>query len=450
MTSFQLPSSATFPEGFLWGAATSSYQIEGAWQADGKGESIWDRFTHTPGKIEDATTGDVANNHYEHWESDIALMSQLGLHSYRFSIAWPRILPDGRGRVNQAGLDFYSRLVDSLLEAGIAPNATLYHWDLPQALQDAGGWPERSTVDAFVEYADVVTRRLGDRVPMWATFNEPWVIAILGHELGVHAPGHHSQAEAVRAAHHLLLAHGQALPVIRANSPAADVGIVLNLVPQIPASSSAADIQAARLTDGTLNRWFLDPLAGFGYPNDVAAHYGAALDVVQPGDMETMAAPIDYLGVNYYMRGIVRSSDEPTSAPQTVFTGDEKTDMDWEVYPQGLSDTLLRLHTHYHFPALYVTENGAAYKDQVAADGAVHDEERISYFRRYLLETARAIALGVPLRGYFAWSLMDNFEWSRGLSKRFGLVYVDFDTQARIMKDSAYWYGDVIASNEVS
>jgi beta-glucosidase len=450
MTSFQLPTSANFPEGFLWGAATSSYQIEGAWQADGKGESIWDRFAHTPGKIEDATTGDVANDHYERWEADIDLMAQLGLQSYRFSISWPRILPDGRGLVNQAGLDFYSRLVDGLLEAGIAPNATLYHWDLPQALQDAGGWPERGIVDAFVEYADVVTRHLGDRVPMWATFNEPWVIAILGYEIGIHAPGHHSQADAVRAAHHLLLAHGRSLPIIRANSPAADVGIVLNLGPQVPASNSPADIKAARLSDGTLNRWFLDPLAGFGYPNDVAAHYGDALDVVQPGDMEAMAAPIDFLGVNYYMRGIVRAADEPDNTPQTVFVGDEKTDMDWEVYPQGLSDMLLRLHTAYRFPALYVTENGAAYKDQVAEDGAIHDEERISYYRRHLLEAARAIALGVPLRGYFAWSLMDNFEWAYGLSKRFGLVYVDFDTQARILKDSAYWYGDVIASNEVS
>jgi beta-glucosidase len=374
----------------------------------------------------------------------------LGLQSYRFSISWPRILPDGRGLVNQAGLDFYSRLVDGLLEAGIAPNATLYHWDLPQALQDAGGWPERGIVDAFVEYADVVTRHLGDRVPMWATFNEPWVIAILGYEIGIHEPGHHSQADAVRAAHHLLLAHGRSLPIIRANSPAADVGIVLNLGPQVPASNSPADIKAARLSDGTLNRWFLDPLAGFGYPNDVAAHYGDALDVVQPGDMEAMAAPIDFLGVNYYMRGIVRAPDEPDNAPQTVFVGDEKTDMDWEVYPQGLSDMLLRLHTAYRFPALYVTENGAAYKDQVAEDGAIHDEERISYYRRHLLEAARAIALGVPLRGYFAWSLMDNFEWAYGLSKRFGLVYVDFDTQARILKDSAYWYGDVIASNEVS
>jgi beta-glucosidase len=285
---------------------------------------------------------------------------------------------------------------------------------------------------------------------MWATFNEPWVIAILGYEIGIHAPGHRSQADAVRAAHHLLLAHGRSLPIIRANSPAADVGIVLNLGPQVPASNGPADIKAARLSDGTLNRWFLDPLAGFGYPNDVAAHYGDALDVVQPGDMEAMAAPIDFLGVNYYMRGIVRAADEPDNAPQTVFVGDEKTDMDWEVYPQGLSDMLLRLHTAYRFPALYVTENGAAYKDQVAEDGAIHDEERISYYRRHLLEAARAIALGVPLRGYFAWSLMDNFEWAYGLSKRFGLVYVDFDTQARILKDSAYWYGDVIASNEVS
>lgn len=450
MNAIESASSAVFPADFIWGAATSSYQIEGAWQEHGKGESIWDRFAHTPGNIEDSTTGDSACDHYHLWPQDIALMAEMGLKSYRFSIAWPRILPDGRGQVNQVGLDFYSRLVDALLEVGIKPNVTLYHWDLPQALQDAGGWPERSIVNAFAEYTDVVTRHLGDRVSFWSTMNEPWVIATLGYEWGLHAPGHKSEREAVRAAHHVLLAHGRALPIIRANAPSAQVGIVVNLGPQFPASDAPSDIRAARRADGLLNRWYLDALAGFGYPPDIAAMHGEAMDVVQPGDMAEIALPVDYLGVNYYSRSIIRGDDTPDSVQAAIVANDEQTEMGWEVYPQGIAETLLRLSTHYHFPALYVTENGAAAADTLSPDGCVHDAQRLSYYRRHLQAVAKAIALGAPVRGYYAWSLLDNFEWSFGLSKRFGLVYVDFESQERIWKDSALWYRQVIEANRVT
>jgi beta-glucosidase len=440
----------TFPPNFLWGVATSSYQIEGAWNEDGKGESIWDRFAHTPGKIKTGETGDTACDHYHRWPQDVALMQEMGVNAYRFSISWPRVLPSGRGKVNQAGLDFYSRLVDGLLEAGITPAATLYHWDLPQALQDRGGWPSRMCTEAFVEYADVVSRRLGDRVKLWATFNEPFVSAITGYQQGEHAPGHTNLDEALRAAHHHLLAHGWALPVIRRNSPRAQAGIVLNLIPLVPASPSLADRTAARQGDGSINRWFLDPLAGRGYPEDIVQLLGRALEFVQAGDMEAIAAPIDFLGVNYYMRIIIRSHEVPEkeNAPRTVVRGPE-TEMGWEIYPQGLYEMLGRLHFNYDFPALYVTENGAAYNDQLGLFGQVDDPLRIEYYRLHLEQCARAIAAGMPLRGYFAWSFLDNFEWAHGFSKRFGLVYVDFETQERIPKASAQWYARVIAANGV-
>jgi len=438
---------STFPSDFIWGAATASYQIEGAWQEDGKGESIWDRFSHTPGKVWGGDTGDVACDHYHRWPDDIRLMSDLGLHAYRFSIAWPRIVPDGRGQINQGGLDFYSRLVDGLLEAGITPYATLYHWDLPQALQDEGGWPARATAEAFVEYADVVSRHLGDRVKSWMTLNEPWVVASLGYLMGVHAPGHQNLDEMLPASHHLLLAHGWAVPVLRQNSPDADVGIVLNLGPQVPASPSAADRAAAWYFDGTTNRWYLDPISGRGYPADIVRSYQRELDYIQPGDMDAIATPIDFLGVNYYTRSIHRDRSAKDNLPETVQHTGESTEMGWEVHPESLYDLLGRLHFEYRFPALYVTENGAAYPDQLSDDGHVHDADRISYLQRHFQSAARAIAAGVPLKGYFVWSLMDNFEWSFGFSKRFGLVYVDYETQERILKDSALWYGRVIAEN---
>jgi beta-glucosidase len=440
-----------FPEGFIWGAATSAYQIEGAWREDGKGESIWDRFSHTPGKIANSGTGDVACDHYHRWREDVTLMQELGLGAYRFSIAWARLLPEGRGRVNQAGLDFYDRLVDALLEAGIQPFATLYHWDLPQALQDAGGWPARATAEAFVEYADLASRALGDRLQHWITLNEPFVSAIVGHLEGRHAPGHSDLDETLAAAHHLLLAHGWAVPVIRRNSPGARVGIVLVLIPQTPASPSAADRAAAWRHDGVLNRWFLDPLSARGYPADIVQHYGRPMGFVQPGDLEAIAASLDFLGVNYYSRGIVRSDAvaEAENAPRTAFPGEERTEMGWEVYPTGLYAVLGRLHFEYHFPELYITENGAACPDQIGPDGQVDDPLRVSFLKRHLTEAARAIAAGVPLRGYFAWSLMDNFEWAYGYRKRFGLVYVDYPTQRRILKTSAHWYRRVIAANRL-
>lgn len=442
-------STITFPENFIWGAATSSYQIEGAWNKDGKGESIWDRFSHTPGKIEDGSTGDVACGHYHRWREDVALMKEIGLHAYRFSLSWPRLLPQGRGRANPAGLDFYSQLVDALLEAGIEPFVTLYHWDLPQALQDQGGWPARTTAEAFVEYADLVSRRLGDRVKSWMTFNEPFVSAIVGYLEGRHAPGHTDLDEALAAAHHLLLAHGWAVPVIRQHSPQAQVGIVLNLSGQTPASPSAADRAAAWQRDGTLNRWFLDPLAARGYPADTVQHYERPMDFVQADDLETIAVPLDFLGVNYYTRGVVRNNavSEAENEPRVVFPNPQRTDMGWEVYPEGLYELLGRLHFDYRFPALYITENGAAYPDQVGSDGQVDDPLRVAYFKAHLAAAAQAIAAGVPLRGYFAWSLLDNFEWAHGYTKRFGLIYVDYQTQRRIFKSSAHWYRRVIAAN---
>ncbi len=411
----------TFPQDFIWGAATAAYQIEGAWNEDGKGESIWDRFSHTPGMVTNGDTGDIACDHYHRWQEDVALMADMGLEAYRFSIAWPRILPEGRGEVNRAGIDFYSRLVDRLLEAGIVPWATLYHWDLPQALQDEGGWPAREIVDAFTEYADVASRALGDRVKHWITLNEPWVSAFVGYRDGRHAPGHADLGEALAASHHLLLSHAQAVPVIRANRPDAEVGITLNLTPQEPASASMADRQEATWVDGYINRWFLDPLAGRGYPQDVVTSLGQAMPFVQTGDLDLIAVPVDFLGVNYYTRGIVRSSrvSETDNPPPQVVQSDEITDMGWEVYPRGLYNLLGRLHFEYNFPAIYITENGAAYADEVGRDGQVDDPARLEYIKRHLEAVFRAIQIGVPVRGYFAWSLLDNFEWGFGYSKRF-------------------------------
>jgi len=441
----------TFPKDFIWGVATASYQIEGAWDEDGKGESIWDRFSHTPGKIDNGDTGDVACDHYHRWRDDVTLMKELGLKAYRFSIAWPRILPDGWGEVNQVGIDFYSQLVDALLEMGIEPFVTLYHWDLPQILQDEGGWPVRKIVDAFTEYADVVSRALGDRVKNWITLNEPWVSAFVGYSMGHHAPGYTDQDKAIAASHHLLLSHGQAVPVIRANCPAANVGITLNLSPQEPASPSVADRKASTWMDGYINRLFLDPLVGRGYPQDMVNSFGNAMEFIKPGDMDTISVPVDFLGVNYYSRGIVRSNNisEEDNEPRTVFRGDEITEMDWEVYPKGLYNILGRLYFDYAIPAIHITENGAAFVDEVSHNGQVDDPHRVSYLKRHLEMVKKAIQIGVPVKGYFAWSLLDNFEWGYGYSKRFGIVYVDFQTQQRIPKSSAKWYQKVILENEL-
>ncbi len=445
-----------FPEGFLWGAATSSYQIEGAVDVDGRGESIWDRFAAEPKNIADGTSGAGACDHYHRYPEDIELMRWLGLDAYRFSIAWPRVIPTGTGKVNEAGLGFYSRLVDGLLEAGIEPYVTIYHWDLPQALEERGGWPARATAEAFVELTDAVTRRLGDRVKSWITHNEPWCASMLGYGQGVHAPGVKERRKALAAAHHLLLSHGYALDVIRQNVRDARAGITVNLVPMEPASGSAADHDACRAAEGALNRWFLDPLYGRGYPDDVVADFRekgrlpeGPLPFVAPGDLEIIARPTDFLGVNYYSRGVVRSEaiDEAENAPRTVTVSDDKTDIGWEVAPTGLTRILAYLHERYAVPCLYVTENGAAYSTPPDQDGRVRDDKRRAYLEGHIAAARRAIDEGVPLEGYFVWSLLDNYEWAEGYTQRFGIVWVDYETQARTPKDSARWYRSVVSEN---
>ncbi|NLE77883.1 MAG: beta-glucosidase [Chloroflexi bacterium] len=440
-----------FPAGFVWGAATASYQIEGSADAHGKGPSIWDLFCRAPGAIENSDTGDVACDHYRRWREDLALMSQLGLGAYRFSISWPRVLPTGHGQVNRTGLDFYDRLVDGLLEAGIQPFVTLYHWDLPQALQEAGGWPARQTADHFAAYADVVSRRLGDRVGHWITLNEPWVAAYAGYGNGWHAPGIRNPLAAIAAAHHLLLAHGQAVPVLRANSrPEAQVGITLNLAPVHPASDREADQAAARRFDGFLNRWFLGPIFHGRYPEDLLTLLGEALPDGAAADGPAMAAPLDFLGINNYTRNVMANDPESVVVEtKEVFpSGRPYTEMGWEVYPEGLYELLTRVQRDYAPPRIYVTENGATFPDALSG-GRVHDPQRVDYLRGYIAQAHRALQEGVPLAGYFVWTLLDNFEWAYGYSKRFGLVYVDFGSQARILKDSAFWYREVIAQNGV-
>jgi beta-glucosidase len=447
-----------FPDGFLWGTATSSYQIEGAWQEGGKGESIWDRFSHTPGKVKKGGTGDVACDHYHRYAEDVALMKSIGLHAYRFSIAWPRILPQGRGAVNQQGIDWYSRLVDTLLEQGITPFATLYHWDLPQAIQDMGGWPARVAAEAYTEYADVISRALGDRVKNWITHNEPWCAGFLSHQIGNHAPGLQSWDAGLRASHHLLLSHGMAAPVLRANSPGCEVGITLNYTLSEPASASWEDYNAARLFDGYFNRWFTDAVTGRGYPADLMDLYRREeltdddFGFIREGDMQTIAAPIDFLGVNYYTRSVLRAN--PGAPLQPLEAQDRmtlpRTEMNWEVYPEGLYKLLLRLQFDYGLPKLYITENGCSYGDGPGADGKVHDAGRIDYLRGHFAAAAKAIDAGVALKGYFVWSFMDNFEWAEGYDQRFGIVWVDYETQERILKESAHFFKEVIAANAVS
>jgi beta-glucosidase len=453
-------SALQFPPSFVWGAATSSYQIEGAVREDGRSESIWDRFAHTPGKIEDGSTGDVAVDHYHRWREDVRLMKELGLQAYRFSIAWPRILPGGRGQVNRRGLDFYSRLVDELLESGITPFATLYHWDLPQVLQDKGGWPARATAEAFVEYADTTSRALGDRVKYWITHNEPWCVSFLSHQIGEHAPGWQDWPAALAAAHNVLLSHGWAVPVLRENSPGAEVGITLNFTIATPATDSEQDTAAARMLDGYFNRWFVDPVYKGSYPEDMVAAYRAQglllegeLPFVHGGDMNAISVPTDFLGVNYYTRAVVKGPLSMNADPaglEVKLNGVERTDMGWEVYPQGLHDLLVWLHTDYSPPKMYITENGVSYSDGPGSDGRIHDERRTRYLRDHFAAARRAMDLGVPLAGYFVWSLMDNFEWAKGYKQRFGMVWVDYSTLQRIPKDSALWYRQVIASNAVS
>ncbi|MFZ1879628.1 MAG: GH1 family beta-glucosidase [Gaiellaceae bacterium] len=430
---------------FLWGAATAAYQIEGAATADGRGESIWDRFAATPGKVRGGESGAVACDFYHRYPEDISLMQELGLDALRFSIAWPRVLPDGRGRVNEAGLDFYDRLVDALLEAGIRPFVTLYHWDLPQVLEEAGGWPVRATADAFVDYVDVVAARLGDRVMDWTTHNEPFCASWLGYGHGVHAPGRSSASDALAAAHHVLLSHGWAVERLRAHCPRAEVGIVLDSWPAHPATDSEADRKAARLADGARNRWFFDPVLRGEYPVDMLEHFGHLAPMVKDGDLAAIAAPLDFVGVNNYSRTLVRANAAGGPPVEMRAPTAQLTDMGWEVYPNGIAEVLERLHEEYAAPSLYVTENGASFADVRTHDGLIHDIERRDYLAAYIESIEQAMARGTPVRGYFVWSLLDNFEWALGYSKRFGLVYVDYPTLERIPKDSFYWYRDLIS-----
>jgi beta-glucosidase len=436
------PRRTDFPADFTWGCATSSYQIEGAAHVDGRAESIWDRFAATPGKIRDGSSGAVACDHYHRWPEDLDIGRDLGIGAYRFSIAWPRIFSERGAQPNQKGLDFYDRLVDGMLERGVQPWATLYHWDLPQYLQDRGGWAERSTVDAFVEMADAVTRRLGDRVRHWITQNEPWCTSIIGHYEGWHAPGLTDFATALQACHHVLLSHGKAVPVIRANVPGAEVGIALSLHPVRPASGSEEDKAAMERHDGLRYRWFLDPLYGRGYPARTLANVGSAAPVVLPGDMEAIAARTDFLGVNYYFPETIADAPGhgPLSARVLPPQGPDVTAMGWEVSPEGLTELLARVEREYLPGAIYVTENGSCYDDVPQADGSIADVQRRHYLMRHLAALHRTVEAGVPVKGYFAWSLLDNFEWAEGYLRRFGLVHVEYETQQRRLKDSGKWY----------
>jgi beta-glucosidase len=434
-----------FPKDFMWGVATASYQIEGGALDEGRGECIWYRFSHTPGKVAQGDTGDVACDHLHRYKDDVALMRDLGLNAYRFSISWARVLPKGTGTTNPAGIDFYDRLVDELLRANIEPFLTLYHWDLPQALQDRGGWANPDSVQWFTDYADLVSRRLGDRVKHWMTLNEPWVIAFLGNWLGVHAPGLHDLPTAYRVAHHLLLAHGAAVPVLRQNMPASEVGITIDLGYFDPASSSDADMQAAWHEDGFNNRWFLDPIFKGCYPADIDAAMDTGLTDEDLNAVSVAATPIDFLGINYYTRTVIAADESSPSGSRSVRPeNSDYTAMEWEIYPDGLRNLLVRVAQDYSPKAIYVTESGAAFDDPVPQNGVVEDPRRVAYLDAHFKAALEAIEQGVLLKGYFVWSLLDNFEWSFGYSKRFGIAYVDFTTQKRTPKRSALFYKDFI------
>ena len=442
-----------FPPGFVWGAATSAYQIEGATQEDGRGVSIWDRFAHEPGRVVDGSTGDIACDHYHRWPEDVSIMAGLGLGAYRFSISWPRIFPTGRGDLNPPGLDFYDRLVDGLLQRGIAPIPTLHHWDLPVELEDAGGWRSRDVVARFVDLAAACYERLGDRVGTWLTINEPWCIAFLGHHQGVHAPGHRDLGEAVRVAHHVLLAHGESVRVYRGAGFPGRIGVALNLWPLEPASDDPADVAAARLGDASANRWFLEAILRGRYPTEVVELYerasGRPFDAVQPGDMATIAQPIDLLGVNYYSRSLVRAAPDAELPWAAILPPPERqTAMGWDVVPEALERLLVDLDREYGIPLL-VSENGAAYPDDPDREGRVEDPARITYLRDHIAAVRRAIAAGANVEGYLVWSLLDNFEWAEGLTKRFGLVAVDYASQRRTVKASGRFFAEVIAANSL-
>jgi beta-glucosidase len=467
-------SGRTFPADFLWGSATASYQIEGAVAEDGRGPSIWDTFSATPGKVLHGDTGAVAADHYHRVDEDVALMRAHGLHAYRFSIAWPRVQPTGSGAFNPKGLDFYSRLVDQLRDAEIAPVVTLYHWDLPQPLENAGGWPARDTAHRFAEYAGKVAEVLGDRIEIWTTFNEPWCSAYLGYASGVHAPGRQSHADSLAAVHHLNLAHGLGGRAIRAVLPDAKLSITLNLHVTRAASSDPEDLHAKRRIDGLANEVFLQPLLEGHYPQEVLEDTASVTDwsFVQPGDLEAIQVPLDVLGINYYATGLVKlregeyvpgdgtpgpdghksSQVSPWPAADDIewlpLPGPH-TAMGWNIEPEGLTDLLVDVHTRYPHVPLAVTENGAAFHDEVAPDGRIHDTDRVSYLHDHIDAVGDAIDKGVDVRAYFVWSLMDNFEWAYGYDRRFGIVRIDYDTLERTRKDSSYWYAELIRSHAI-
>ncbi len=458
-----------FPPGFVWGAATSAYQVEGATAIDGRGLSIWDAFVRRPDRVVAGDNADGASDPYHRYRDDVRLMAELGLSAYRFSVSWPRIQPAGAGAVNQAGLDFYRRLVDELLEHGIEPWVTLYHWDLPQALEDAGGWPERDTAKRFAEFTEVTHEALGDRVRNFSTVNEPWCAAFLGYASGEHAPGRRDPAASLRAAHHLLLAHGLSVQAIRARGADTRIGGCVNLYAVSPATESEADLDAARRIDGLQNRFFLDAMLKGEYPADVLEDLRAVSepDYVRPGDLETISTPFDVLLINYYSRftvtgasgGAASAAAAPTDSGSPwvgsehvsfVNGGRPLTSMGWEIDTSGLLEILLRVKREYPAIPFVISENGAAFDDVITADGAVHDADRLAFIDAHLRTCHEAIAEGVPLEGYFAWSLMDNFEWAWGYGKRFGLVYVDYATQERVLKDSARWYAGTVRRNGLS
>jgi beta-glucosidase len=436
----------TFPREFAWGAATAAYQIEGATDVDGRGESIWDRFCRTPGKIANGDTGDRACDHYHLWPEDLDLMAALGLRAYRFSIAWPRIQPDGRGPANQKGLDFYRRLVEGQVERGISPLATLYHWDLPQRLQDEGGWASREVVERFAEYSQLVFEALGDLIDCWITHNEPWVTAFLGYGKGVKAPGLADWQTALAAAHHVLLSHGRATRAFRDGGAKGEIGLALDL------THVSGESEAVRRLDGHRNRWFLDPVLRGGYPPDMVDLYQervGPLDFIRPGDLEEIATPIDFLGVNFYQPAFARSGpDGPLGVEEVPWEG-PRTAMGWTVDPTSLTELLLRLRRDYGDKPLVITENGASYDDPPAnGNPVVEDPDRVAYLRDHIAAVERAVDAGVDVRGYYVWSLLDNFEWEQGYERRFGIVAVDFEDQRRTPKRSALWYRDLIARHE--
>jgi beta-glucosidase len=442
-----MPESPTspFPANFAWGAATASYQIEGAWDLDGKGESIWDRFSHTPGRIIDASTGDVACDHYHRYREDIALMRQLGLKAYRFSISWPRLQPAGFGRVNPAGLDFYDRLVDALLEAHIDPYVTLHHWDLPQALFEKGGWLNRDVLGYFADYSALTAKYLGDRVRYWATFNEPAVIAEAGYVGGEHAPGVKAdQKSAWQIVQHLLVAHGMAVQALRAIDPALQLGIVLSQWHTEPASDDPADVAAAENAWYSHETAFTHPIFRGHYHPLMVDAMGENFPEIKAGDMALIAQKLDFLGINSYSRVVIGAHGWVSPVP-----GSEYTDMGWEVCAPSFRRMLNRIHTDYDLPPIYITENGAAFPDVVSPDGSLHDDRRLDYLRQHIRQLRLAMQDGVDVRGYFAWSLLDNFEWAQGYTKRFGLIRVDYETQKRTIKDSGAWYARLIAANQV-